>query len=402
MMTDKKFSLYVHVPFCEKKCAYCSFYSVAGREGEIDSWLSAIELEAVNYSQRTLPSALRLPPPLERGGNVGVETQDLLSPLLRGETGASRRGVNFSDHDKIQIRTLYVGGGTPTVLNISQWRRLMEIIRRNFDLESMIEATSEANPNSLTDEHIKFFRDIGMTRISLGVQSLSDDELKILGRLHDSRKALEAMERVKNSGLSLNCDLIFATPGQTLRTWARSLKLVTDFADHVSTYQLTLEPDTPLGQVLNNDELNENGYKFYRYAQYYLPRRNFSQYEISNFALPGHECRHNIAYWDHSNVIALGPSAVSYVDGVRCKNPDTLSGGTVEREELSPRERLIELAILSLRTKWGIRRDDLLPEAAKVLDSLPRDLFSNTDERIILSPRGMRLGNSIWCELIGL
>ena len=353
-------SLYVHVPFCERKCAYCSFYSVAGRKSEIDSWLSALEREAQKY---------------------------------------------FRD-DKIKLRTLYIGGGTPTVLNISQWRRLMHIIESCFDLDGLIEATSEANPSSLTRDHIKFFLDNKFTRLSLGVQSLNDDELKILGRLHDARKALEAMELVRASGLSLNCDLIFATPGQTLRTWSESLRLVKDFASHVSTYQLTLEPDTPLGQVLSNDELNEVGYKFYRYAQYYLPHKNFLQYEISNFAPPGHECRHNIAYWDHSNVIALGPSAVSYVNGVRRMNPRTLEeyfrDDPVEVEELTPRERAIELAILSLRTKWGIRRADLLPEAEEVLNSMPRDLFSNTHDRIILSPRGMRLGNSIWCELIGL
>lgn len=363
-------SLYIHVPFCEKKCGYCSFYSVAGRSSKINSWLEALEVEAKKYF------------------------------YLNGE--------------KIKIKTLYIGGGTPTVLNISQWRKLFEIVNKYFSLEDLIEATSEANPNSLTHEHVKFFSENNFTRISLGVQSLNDDELKILGRLHNSKKALQAMELVKNSKLFLSCDLIFAIPGQNLRTWANSLKNVIKFAGHVSTYQLTLEPDTPLGKKYNNEELNEDGYKFYRYAQFFLPRKNFLQYEISNFAPEGQECLHNIAYWHQENVIALGPSAVSYINGVRYKNPDTLEKYfyaaqknfpeelLIEREKLTPREKSIELAILSLRTKWGIKRGNLLPEAEKILDSMPDDLFIKSPERIALSPRGMRLGNSIWCELMDL
>lgn len=340
--------LYVHVPFCERKCGYCSFYSVTVNDGAVATWLESLEREAANYHGAT-------------------------------------------------ICTLYVGGGTPTVLTPEQWEQLMGILRGHFDLSPLTEATTEANPNSLTAEHMAFFRENGFTRVSLGVQSLNDDELRTLGRIHDSHTALRAMELVK--GLVLSCDLIFAIPGQTLRTWDNSLRTVMKYASHVSTYQLTLEPDTPLARLYSNDDLNTSGYKFYRYAQYLLPRYGFTQYEISSFAPDGFECRHNIAYWHQENVIALGPSAVSYLDGVRYTNsPD----GTVTREELSPRERAVELAILSLRTKWGIARRDLLPEIEAVLSSMPEDLFVITPERIALSPRGMRLGNAIWSELIDL
>ena len=352
-------ALYIHVPFCEKKCGYCSFYSVT-EKNKINSWLKNLEIEAKKYF----------------------------------------------NCEKIKIKTLYIGGGTPTILNISQWQELLRIINDNFNLENLIEATTEANPNSLTPEHIKFFSENKFTRLSLGVQSLNDEELKILGRLHNSEKALKAMELVKNSNLLLSCDLIFAIPGQTLRTWANSLRTVIKFASHVSTYQLTLEPDTPLGKKYFNKDLNENGYKFYRYAQYFLPKKNFLQYEISNFSPEGQECRHNISYWNHDNVIALGPSAVSYVNGVRYKNPASLekyfNENLIEREELTEREKIIELIILSLRTKWGVKKINLLPEVEKVLSSMPEDLFIKTPERISLSPRGMRLGNSIWSELIDL
>ena len=350
--------LYVHVPFCARKCYYCAFYSVSGKNYFIDSWLEALEREAKFY------------------------------------TGS-------------RIKTLYVGGGTPSLLNISQWHKLMNIIRENFDVDNLREATCEANPNSLTPELVNFLRKNLFTRVSLGVQSLNDNELKTLGRLHDSKQAINAMQLIKDSGLNLSCDLIFAIPGQTLRTWAESLKLVMKFAAHISTYQLTLEPDTPLFREYDNELLNFQGYKFYRYAQYLLPRKNFLQYEISNFAMTNYECLHNLSYWNHDNIIALGPSAVSYLDGVRIKNYSSLNEYInekflYEQENLSPREKLIELAILSLRTKWGVKKSDLLPEIESALNNMPRDLFIITPERIALSKRGMRIANSIWSELIDL
>lgn len=352
-----KYSLYIHVPFCEKKCSYCSFYSIIKNDSLISLWLEAVEREAEKFS------------------------------------GAS-------------LQTIYIGGGTPSVLNLTHWQMLMNIIRKNFVISELTEATCEANPNSLTRELVSFLKDNNFSRISLGVQSLNDNELKTLGRIHDSQQALNAMELVKNSGLNLSCDLIFAIPGQTLRTWDNSLRAVMNYASHISTYQLTLEPETPMGKIYDNEELNTAGYKFYRYAQYFLPRKGFAQYEISSFAKNGYECSHNIAYWHQDNVIALGPSAVSYLDGIRTANPHTLekylAGDEPEREELTPRERKIELAILSLRTKWGISRKNLLPELEAAIFSMPSDLFIIDDEHIALTQKGMRLGNAIWCELIGL
>ena len=305
-----------------------------------------------------------------------------------------------------QITTLYVGGGTPSVLTLNHWRTLMKTLRAHFDMSSLTEATCEANPNSLTIELVDFLKANHFTRISLGVQSLNDSELATLGRIHNSQQALHAMELVRSSGLALSCDLIFAIPGQTLRTWAESLRAVMNYAGHISTYQLTLEPDTPLAGLYANEDLNAAGYKFYRYTQYFLPRKGFLQYEISSFAPEGSECRHNIAYWHQDNVIALGPSAVGYIDGVRLANPRTLTeyiaGKDQEREELSPRDRQIELAILSLRTKWGIPRRDLLPELEAAISSMPSELFIIDDEHTALTQKGMRLGNAIWSELIGL
>ena len=355
MEHKNNFGLYIHVPFCEKKCGYCSFYSITNGTQHTSSWLEALEREASRFG-------------------------------------------------RLSLSTIYIGGGTPTVLTLSQWQELAAIIHRNFDTSALIEATSEANPNSITREHVEFFRENNFTRVSLGVQSLDNSELETLGRLHDSDAAINAMKLVKSYGLNLSCDLIFGIPGQTLRTWDRSLRSVIEYADHVSCYQLTLEPDAPLFAKYGGEDLNDFGYKFYRYAQYFLPRHGFSQYEISNFSREGFECRHNMSYWDHSNVIALGPSAVSYVDGVRYSNPRTLreyvSGVLPVKEKLTQRETEIELAVLSLRTKWGVSRKNLLPEIEEAVSGMPADLFVITPERIALSPRGMRLGNYIWSEIM--
>ena len=355
MKHRKNYGLYVHVPFCERKCGYCSFFSIENGAQYVGQWLEALEREASRYG-------------------------------------------------RVQLSTIYVGGGTPTVLTLAQWQELAAIIHRHFDTSAIIEATSEANPNSITPEHVEFLRENNFTRVSLGVQSLDDCELEILGRLHDSGTAINAMKLVKSSGLNLNCDLIFGIPEQNLRTWDRSLRSVIEYADHVSCYQLTLEPDAPMFEKYGSEDLNNYGYKFYRYAQYFLPKHGFIQYEISNFSPDGLECKHNMAYWNHSNVIALGPSAVSYIDGVRYSNPRTLdeyiSGVPAVKEELPQRERAIELAILSLRTKWGVSRKNLLPEIEEAVSRMPSDLFVVTPERIALSPRGMRLGNYIWSEII--
>ena len=175
-----KSSLYIHVPFCERKCGYCSFYSVKRDDEKISAWLKAVDREARKYS------------------------------------GAS-------------VRTLYIGGGTPSVLTLTHWHKLMTIIRANFELSSLTEATCEANPNSLTPELVDFLKSNHFTRISLGVQSLNDDELRTLGRIHDSCQAVNAMQLVNASGLMLSCDLIFAIPGQTLRTETRVLIMLNAF-----------------------------------------------------------------------------------------------------------------------------------------------------------------------------
>ena len=369
MTSQSDFGLYVHVPFCERKCGYCSFYSVIVNDSRVDSWLHELEANLEILREKFL-------------GNYG---------------------------GKIRIRTLYFGGGTPSVLGISVWEKLFGILRENFVLENCVEATVEANPNSLNENLLSFLRDNHVTRISLGVQSLNDHELEILGRLHDSKQALHALELVKNYGFDLNADLIFAIPEQNIRSWDKSLSgVINSGADHISTYQLTLEPDSRMYASFGNVDFNVNGYYFYRYAQYVLPRKNFQQYEISNFATENHECIHNLSYWKQENMLALGRSASGYIDGTRYKFSHENSELELESEKLDINARAREAAILLLRTKYGIAKREFISEFGsenfssieRILKQMPDDLFVRTRENLALSAKGMRVGNAIWSEII--
>ena len=406
--------LYVHVPFCKAKCAYCDFYSLALKSKlEITSWLDALELEA---------------------------------KFWRGLAGG-----------KLKINTLYIGGGTPSILDLNEWQRLIKIILSLCDLNNLSEASVEANPSSLTlnKDLLKFWRENFITRVSLGVQSLNDQELKILGRIHDAKMALSALDLIINSGLNANADLIFAIPNQDLRSWSKSLKLIINAGvTHISAYNLTLEPDTPLGKIYSEQDL-PNGYKFYRYAQWLLPKKNFAQYEISNFALKNFECLHNKLYWNQENVLALGPAASGYIDGLRYKNPESLSeyyknlnnfknfepenflnDSESENKNFSEAEcdknfkakdlylknifasaevldlkaKAVECAILNLRTREGINKvnfinkfgEYLFNKVKNILLGLPENLLIINDESLALSPAGMRVGNAVWTELMDL
>ena len=367
------FSLYLHVPFCVSKCGYCSFYSRPFDNVSAEAWLRGVSCEA------------------------------------------SRLSVTWGE--KIPLRTIYVGGGTPSVLPISTWKRLFHILKSAFDFSVTEEFTVEANPCSLSDELLSLWRDFRVTRVSLGVQSLNDEELTWLRRRHDAKTALTSLEKTYSYGFDVSADLIFGLPAQTLSTWRYSLhSVLTAGARHVSIYQLTLEPDTPLGHTA---PLLPNDYPFYRFAQWYLKRSGVTQYEIASFSRPGKECRHNLAYWRQENVLALGPSAWGYLDGLRYRNARTLEEYSAptengfpiaEAERLGGRSRGIEAAILALRTRQGIDvalfaarfGDKLAEDVLGALKKIPKRLVRFESKNVSLTPAGMRVGNAIWTELLEL
>jgi oxygen-independent coproporphyrinogen-3 oxidase len=362
-------SCYLHVPFCRKKCRYCAFYSEPADRDTVRLYLEALRKELSAWNSFL-------------GGRPTVDT-------------------------------LYIGGGTPTFLNPQEWESLIEILENGLSFSRGGEVSVEANPDSLSRDHLQLWRTWRVNRVSLGIQSFSTKMLRWLGRLHDEKQAEEALKQCAESGFASSGDLIFGIPGQDLRLWHNDLQTLIRYVNHLSIYQLTAEPGTPLAaeRVASQSE----AYPLYRFAQWYLSRRGFLQYEIASFARNGSWCRHNLSYWRQANVLALGPSAWGYLDGLRYRNVAPLSQYLLEdglrwawTERLPLEGRAREAAILALRTRWGIRwktfrrrfGEEISKKIGGILSELPCNLFEKRNGRLSLSGRGFRLGNAIWERLV--
>ena len=338
--------LYVHVPFCRKKCRYCDFYSVPSTK-LVPQWLQALATEIAVYA------------------------------------------ASFPRFD-----TLYLGGGTPSLLGERELGNLLEEVFRNFSFSGSPEITLEANPDDVDREVLRAWRRLGINRLSLGVQSLAQDELLFLGRRHTAAQAILALERIRSDGFPhFSVDLIFGLPGQNLEAWENTLEGVLSFQPrHLSCYELTLSEGTPLWALNRRGGFEPPGEeeqrKLFLRASEHLEGRGYVHYEISNFALrqqrgsglgaevgldaPWRDlsvCRHNLKYWNRSFYLGLGPSAHSFLENRRWWNhrsverycEDLFMGrGAVAGEELLSEEQArLETLLLGLRTKTGIVRKDL-------------------------------------------
>lgn len=315
--------VYVHIPFCKRKCIYCDFYSIAS------SRLSDRYVKA-----------------------VGMEAQ------LRGQEIAG-----------MPVKTLYIGGGTPSVLSFEQLSVLIEGLRAAVDLSPVEEFTVEVNPDDVTHEFAEQLLKLGVNRVSMGVQSLVDEELVFLNRRHDAKEAMKAYCDLQSAGFNnISIDLIYGIPGQTLDTWKYTLeKALSLQAKHVSCYNLSYEEGTMLhklretGRVMECDD--NTCVEMYDMLVDMLDGAGYEHYEISNFAMPGFYSRHNSGYWDKTPYLGLGVSAHSYDGNMRRYNPDNvkLYVESLENdvvvcvgEQESVDEKYDEDVMLRLRTSRGI------------------------------------------------
>lgn len=302
--------LYIHIPFCLRKCTYCDFYSVPVRPGLIESYIDATLNECGRYI-----------------------------------------GMSF--------RTLYFGGGTPSIIGADNLAKLVTGLRTKFDLSQLEESTIEANPESAIEETLEAALIAGFNRISIGVQSLSDKELKSVDRIHTARQAVAAIESAKRTGFrNISADLIAGLPGQTWTSLQGSIDgLISLGINHLSLYCLSLEHNTPLTQNPPRDLPTDDAQaELFESARSYLFDRGFIHYEISNFAIGGHQCLHNLNYWRGGEYLGLGPAAASHLGGKRFKNRADLKTYlenptrlVEEVEELNPEEKAAEEAMLRLR-----------------------------------------------------
>ncbi len=370
--------LYLHIPFCESKCGYCDFYSVALKDRD---------------------------------------TAPLIDRVLRElEDRTTGRGAGIS--------TVFCGGGTPTLLPVDQLSRVLEAIRRATRGARLDEFTVEANPATVDDEKASLLVESGVTRVSMGAQSFFPDELATLERLHTPEDIAPSVAILRRNGVpQINLDLIFGIPGQTVNTWARSLnQAIALEPDHIACYGLTYEPGTRLtaqratGRLTACDEDREAD-MFLETAER-LELAGYRRYETSNFARPGCACKHNLIYWRNQPYIGVGPSAAGCVDGRRYKNVSDIAGyirlidetghAEVESEAIEGVTLMLEMILMQLRLVEGLSiagfeaRTGVNPLALfqDVLQRLaPERVLSVNATHIALTGRGRLIGDRIMTEL---
>lgn len=285
--SDKSFGLYLHVPFCEGKCRYCDFYSENFDLAGMDQYLACLKEEIKIYSS-----------------------------IVKSNNYEASNGY---------LETIYIGGGTPGLLTVEQLAEILALIIQCFDYPIKDEITIEANPYSLTEEKIAGYRGLGVNRLSLGVQSFSDRDLKFLGRKHTAREAVETISSIDSCFNNYNIDLIFAIPGQSVIDWQKTLeKAINLNPNHISLYNLQIEEDTPLAVSLDAGEfevINDTiDAEMYLLAQDMLVDSGYQHYEISNFAKPDFQSQHNRLYWELKPYLGLGPAAHSFIGKERFNN----------------------------------------------------------------------------------
>ena len=370
----KSLGIYVHIPFCRSKCEYCDFYSIPGARSKelMTRYLDAV----IAHIRESAPCA------------VGYE-----------------------------VDTVYFGGGTPSFFGATGLSRIFAEIDRRFDVSRDAEVTLEANPDSVTLPMLTQLRRAGFNRISIGVQSDIDEQLKALGRPHNYKQAQQAVSMARRAGFNnVSVDLMFGLPNQTREQWMQTLRNVIDLkADHISCYGLKVEPGTKLYEYRSCANLPDDDAQadMYFYAVETLEQFGYHQYEISNFAKDGYICRHNMKYWTGDEYLSFGPCAASDFAGKRFTIAQdiekymegVLNKGAIlsECETVPMRERAGEYLMLRLRTVDGVEegeytRSFLLPfePLEEVFQKLSKqDLCKNVSGRWRLTPKGFMLSNSI-------
>lgn len=362
-------SLYVHVPFCVRKCSYCAFYSVPLKNSKVQDYLKGLTKE------------------------ISLRKKDAL------------KGVS----------SLFIGGGTPTALAEEELDVFLALLKQGFPIPEAAEQTIEGNPGTLTQGKLQILRRAGINRISLGVQSFDDSLLRRIGRIHTVQDVREGVRLIREAGFrNLNLDLMFGLPGQTLEDWQDTLKQAVQLGpEHLSIYGLMVEEGTPLAR---NSKLmpllpgDDDQAEMYDWTRAYLREADYLHYETSNFARPGFECQHNLGYWRGADYLGIGPGAVGCMQNVRSKNIEDIDRYLMNLEEnqwplesaevetLSEQDRMAERMILGLRLSQGVSLTSFKQEFGQDI----RDIYQSVLERylrsrvLILDEETLKLNPDFW------
>lgn len=371
--------LYLHMPFCVRKCAYCDFLS--------------------------FPS--------------GAETQRMYAKRLMKDID-----VMGKRYGEIPVETIFIGGGTPSVPDSALIVEIMEHVRHAFHVADGAEISMEANPGTVTREKLTDYRKAGINRLSFGLQSANDRELKLLGRIHTWAEFLESFTLARECGFAnLNIDLMSALPGQTCELWKETLSRVTDLdPEHISAYSLIIEEGTPFGERYGSEEGRkllpdeDSEREMYHETKRFLKDCGYERYEISNYAKPGRECRHNIGYWTGVPYLGLGLGASSYLDGCRFTvNPDMKQyleekpGMFVDIEKLTKKDMEEEFFYVGLRMtagvslseferRFGISAKEVYPGLMETFVKEKAARFEG--DRFVLTDYGLDVSNYIMAQFL--
>ena len=376
----KDLGLYVHIPFCVRKCEYCDFLSWSAGEEEREQYVNALLSEIESYRD-----------------------------FVKG----------------YRVSTIFVGGGTPSVLRPKQMERILQKIYEVFELEKRPEITIEVNPGTVDEEKLQCYKANGVNRLSMGLQSVKDEKLRLLGRIHTYQEFAESYELARKAGFdNISIDLISSVPGQTLQEWKEELEIAAvQNPEHISVYQLIIEEGTPFYEkYAEHPELlpdEETSREIYLWTGRFLKEAGYEQYEISNYAKPGKESRHNLKYWERGDYLGLGLGAASMVRNIRmsntkdmktylerCDKPKTMREDVQFLEE--PRQ-MEEFMFLGLRKTRGVSKKEFRRIFGREMDMvyekalhkcLENGMLLEHKDRIFLSEEGTLLSNMVLSEFL--
>ena len=388
-MSQKTMELYIHIPFCVKKCQYCDFLSFAADEATQAAYVEALLREIAYY------------------------------------------GPHCSDY---LVSTVYIGGGTPSWLTEEWMAQIMSAVRRSFRLASDAEISIECNPGTVTDHKFAGYRNAGINRISIGLQSAVDEELKILGRIHTFDQFLKTYELARKNGFdNVNVDIMSSLPGQTAESFARTLQqLLWLKPEHISAYSLIIEKGTPFYDLYKFDAVKQQAgmqtvalptedevYRMTKLTEQVLAEAGYVHYEVSNFAKPGYACRHNIGYWERENYLGLGLGAASLLGKERFSNTSDMqeylkNSSAPEkirknRELLTREDEMAEFMFLGLRMTQGVSKKEFQEYFGTAIENIygevlkkykKQGLLLEESGRIFLSREGVHVSNAVMADFL--
>jgi len=374
----KDLGLYIHIPFCRSKCYYCDFNSYENKEYLMGPYVDALIKE-----------------------------------------------LDFYKHKNFYVNSIYFGGGTPSYISVDFMEKIFEKIFSSFAVNPKSEITIEINPGTINREKLLAYKSLGINRLSMGLQSIFDHHLKILGRIHTYREFEENYFLSRDLGFNnINIDLIFAIPFQTYAEWMETLKRIAGLKpEHISCYELKIEEGTPFKKLYDENKLDlpdeDANRSMYAFAKEFLKEKGYTHYEISNFAVDGFECAHNLIYWGNKEYIGIGAGAHSFIDKKRfhnfydiCKYIDTLNNGLLpveDIEEIHYQEEIFETIMLGLRLLKGIDKKvfehrfgkDIYAFFRHQIEKLiDQGLIVDDGDFIKLTDRGIDVSNNVIVEFL--